>query len=182
MTLAVVTMEEVIGVGADSVDLTGFLHLFGADEHSGTTIDDYLDFPIDGTVGGVVYSYERWIRARFDTGFLGVRAYRFFSPTVASLPAGWTFKFGTTSSYATPVTTASTIATTALPSADPGRGSPNAGGASLVDGSTTRYSDWIVLQAIVDTDMVGGSGPAFGFDLGDVAIPIEYDFYWTESE
>lgn len=182
MSLAAVTIEEAVGAAQDTVDLTGYLHLLGADEHSGTTSSGYTGFPLDGSSTGLVYSYERWVRARFDPGFTNVSAFRFYSPTVATLPTGWTFRMGTTSTYATPVNTASTIATATMRHNDPGRLAPNVGGGSSpVDGTVTRYSDWIVIQAVVDTSTVSGSGPAFGYSSGSTPNLIEFDFYWTES-
>ena len=184
MTPAIVTLEEAVGSGQDTVDLTGYLHLLGADDHSGSAATSYNSYPLDGTgQTTTVYSCERWIRARFQGNFIDVRSFRFVAPTLAQPANGWSFKMGTATQYATPSTGVSTIAVTPLPVADPGRANPNAGGATTVVGDgTTTYSDWIVIQATVDLSTVDGSGPVYGYTVGGVPVLIEYDFLWTESE
>jgi hypothetical protein len=189
-----VQVEEAVGASRNTVELETYLHVMGADEHSPQTAygftqagmnDSSSSYPGTTTFPGDtfpedLYSYERWVRVRFDPNFNTVRAFRFWAPNMTDVPIGWTVKYGTTSTYATPVNTASSIATSPVPTSDPGQASPNAGGAVRLAGTGTQYSDWIVLQASADVAVVG-PGPVLGFSLEGTLIPIEFRFAWTET-
>lgn len=175
-----VSLEEATGAAEDIVEIESYVHIVGADKHSPQTAYGFTQDGMNGDGPGTVYSYERWVRVRFGPNFNTVRAFRFWAPNLTSIPTGWTVKYGTTSSYATPVGTASSIATHAVPTSDPGQASPNAGGGTRLAGTGTQYSDWIVLQASANTAVVA-PGPVLGFSLEGVLIPIEFAFSWTET-
>lgn len=201
---ASVSLEESIGASRDTVKLTSRLHILGGDLHSPQTDYGFVTsglnnpnatpvpptspgstlypgmttFPGNGTL--TAYSYERWVRVRFDPDFNTVRGFRFWAPNLTGVIPGWSVKYGTTSTYRAPSNNPSSIATTSVPTSDPGRDTPNAGGASRLTGTGTQYSDWIVLQASADLTVVS-HGPVLGFSLEGTLIPIEFAFAWTES-
>lgn len=173
---AVAQIIEAIGVSEDDLAV-GSLALLASDEHS------TVSYGGDPLVPGAnpsdwVYSYERWFRVQLSGDYVSVAAYRVWVPSLV-IPGGWEVHFGTTDSYATPVDTASAIATGPVPTSDPGPTSPNAGGGTPVTGPGTTYSDWIVLQARAQ----GGSppGPILGFDYLGVALPLLFEFHWSEG-
>lgn len=177
---AIVNLEEAVGASQDAADVDSYVHIMAADVHSPQSLYGFTESGIADPSSGTVYSFERWVRVRFDPSFNTVRAFRFWSPNLTTLPIGWTVKYGTSSSYVTPVNTASSIATTAVPTSDPGEATPNAGGGTPLIGTGTQYSDWIVLQVSIDST-VAGPGPVLGFSPEGSLIPVSFCFNWTES-
>lgn len=177
---AEVALEEAVGPAQDTQDVESFLHLMALDEHSPQDQYGYAQGAMNDTGSGVLYTYERWVRVRFTPQFNTVKDFRAWAPNLVDIPEGWTIKFGTASSFQTPVNTASSIATIPMPTSDPGAASPNAGGESPLAGTGTQYSDWIVLQASADTAVVG-PGPVLGFSTEGTLIPIQFAFTWIET-
>lgn len=175
---AQINVEERTGTG--SSDIEQFVHIIATDDHSPQSAYGYADGAMNDTNTGTLYTCERWIRVRFSPDFNAVSKFRFFAPNLTDLPPGWTVNFGTSSTFQTPVSTASSIATTPVPTSDPGRAAPNAGGTARLAGTGTQFSDWIVLQASADTAVVG-PGPVLGFSTEGTLIPVEFCFVWTES-
>lgn len=176
---AIVTVEEVVGSG-DSSDVEQYVHLMASDAHSPQIPYGYAEGALNDTGSGVLYTFERWVRVRFDPEFGAVRAFRLWAPNLVYLPPGWSVQFGVAHDFQTPVNTASSIAVEPVPTSDPGAESPNAGGDVALTGTGTQHSDWIVLQASVDT-AIAGPGPVLGFSTEGALIPIEFTFVWTES-
>lgn len=176
---ATVNVEERTGDNTSS-DIEQFVHLMARDMHSPQIAYGYAEGAMNDTGSGVLYTYERWIRIRFDPKFNTVKGFRFWAPNMTALPDGWTVNYGTATEFQTPANTESSIAVTPVPTSDPGSASPNAGGEARLAGTGTQYSDWIVLQASVDTAVVG-PGPVLGFSTEGTLIPIEFCFVWTET-
>lgn len=179
---ASVAVEEAVGPNRDIIQLGSRLHLLGSDIHSPQTDYGFATAGMSQASSGTVYSYERWVRLRFEPTYNTLRAFRLWAPNLAGMPPGWTVKYGTTSSYSTPVNAASSVATTPVPTSDPGRNAPNAGGVSRLIGTgrDPQFSDWIVLQASADVSVIG-PGPVLGFSLEGTVIPIQFMFAWIET-
>lgn len=176
---ATVSAEEAIGNG-DTVPVAEWVHLMAEDVHSPQSAYGYAQGSMNDTGSGVTYTYERWIRIRFDPKFNTVSRFRFWVPNLDDIPDGWTVKYGTAPQFRMPVNTSSAIATTPVPTSDPGWEFPNIGGETRLAGTGTQYSDWIVLQASADTAVVG-PGPVLGFSTEGTLIPLQFAFVWTET-
>lgn len=171
-----VSLEEAVGPTQDSVDVE-WVHLLMDDQHSGQSDYGYAENPLHGT--GTLHTCERWFRLRFAPGYGTARAFRFWL-LESSAPPGWTLRYGTTPSYAAPTSVPSSVATNPLPTSDPGRAAPNVNASAQLIGTETQYTDWIVMQATVDTDLAN-HGPVIGFSAEGALIPIELRFAWTET-
>ena len=172
--VATVSPIEYIGVPPGLPHATEFIHLLSADAYS-TSVRSFTESPIyPRTDGGPVFSMERWLRFRFLQPFTQVFDFKFWMPDLI-VPTGWTFQYGTTHTYQQPTNGPSTIATGPVPTTKPEE--PNVGGVPPLDGDEERYSDWIVLQAVVDGD--APVGPMRGF-IGNDPQPLQYRFDWTE--
>lgn len=170
-----VALQEAVGAGPDILGAT-IVHLLGVDVHSGGTSRIPVPLTLDGS--GPVYSYERWIRLIMTPPFVALQDFRFWVPNYVSEP-GWQVTWGTTGTYQTPVNTPSSIATSPLPTTDPGRTNPNVNAGDVFSGTGTQYSDWIVVQASVDSS--ASVGPLLGFNPDSSPVEIEYMFAWTET-
>ncbi len=104
-------------------------------------------------------SYERYARIHVvdlggSTKINNLRVYR----SGAALPSGISIKYGQSTAYATPVKTASTIATVDIPASLPTSENLFIGGAAGGALTAAGYSDYAVFQAQLDsTASVGGS-------------------------
>jgi len=139
------------------------------------SVDDYDDTGTDYQTNTILipdsgsnYSYERWFRIKFTGTFNSITNCRFFRSAGATLPTGVDLLAGSTETPATPVDTASTIATTTLSSWDelteaisiqPSAGISNDG----------DYSAYGVLQLKVDSTTTQTG------DIGDQTITVVYD-------
>lgn len=169
-----VTAVEYIGPPPGLGRATEYIHLLGVDAYS-TAVRSFADNPIfPREDGGPVYSMERWLRFHFAQPFTQVFDFKFWMPDLV-VPDGWLFRYGTTTSYQQPTNAPSAIATGPVPTTKPEE--LNVGGNPPLDGTEERYSDWIVLQAIVDGD--APVGPMRGF-VGNDPRPLQYRFDWTE--
>jgi len=143
-----VELLEAIGYGqygpASEVLVDGTVHLCGEDVH---TPDDVLQQAIKANSDGTPsYSYERWVRVRFVPPFGLVGQFRFWADPV-DIPDGWNITWGWTDNYKVPTNAPSEIATSALPTFDPGIASANFGQPVALDGRSIRYTAYLVLQA-----------------------------------
>ena len=135
--------------------------------------------PITGTTG-TVYSTERWVRLRFEAPFNSVQGARFWVPNASSIAAGWTIKWGTSASYQTPVSTASTIATGSLPTTDPGINAPNLIAAPITGDQGDGFTLWLVLQATVDLSTAGPQ--VIGYDPESITPePLKLQIAWVDT-
>lgn len=168
-------LQEAVGLEPDIEDAV-VVHLLSADIHSGL-LSSVIPAPLNLNGGsGPIYSYERWIRLAMTPPFVSYHEFRFWVPDFVAEP-GWLVTWGTTPSYQAPVNTISTVATSPIPTADPG--SPNLNPGVVFTGDDVHYSDWVVLQARVDASAT--VGPMLGFNQDGVPVEIEYMFGWTET-
>lgn len=171
--VATVSLIERLGSGEEQV--ASHLHVLEIDVFSDGE-RNYGDYAIRPDISGVpTYSMERWVRWRFEEPFTQVADIYFWVPGLV-VPEGWTLRYGSTETFVQPTNAPSSIAVSELPTSKPA--APNAGGVPPLEGTETRYSDWIVLQASVNTD--AAIGPMLGYDGVD-PVPIEYRLDWTES-
>ena len=151
MTDAVVTLRVSYGTNAatESASQTGIVFC-AADALSGADV-------APGTV-----SYERWVRLALDTANShSITALSFTAHPV--LPTGVTIKYGVTDTPATPVNTASTIATHTLDS------DHVIWDTNTYDANSDR-SRYLVLQMAVASDATSGPITQNGLTFG-----------WTQS-
>lgn len=163
---AVVDLLEAIGPAPASEHVVNTLNLLSKDEHSDSFYAPAAKLRRNSN-GSVTYSCERWVRLRFSPPFGAVSNVRFWMPNYQP-STGWTVQWGTADTYRQPSRDRSSLATAAVPTADPGAGNV---GLDLAMGDTTRYSDWIVIQA----QWTGSSTGAIQAD------PLDFAFDWTES-
>lgn len=185
--LATVSLQEAIGAGPTIRALTSseqYLHLQAISSLSeAATATSYLDAPMQshGETSGTLYTFEKWIRVRFDPPFNTVSRFRFWTPNLdpaVLAAAGRSVQWGSTDSYRPPMNSPSTIAVNPILTADPV--SPNCGGEQHLEGTQTRYSDWIVLQACAQLG-VADPGPALGYDSSNEPVQIAFAFAWSET-
>lgn len=154
-----VDILEAIGYGPDDESVASAINLLGLDAHS----DIVATIRRDPT-GRPVYSYERWLRMRFQQTEGSVGNIRFWIDNLAP-GSGWSLLYGVTALYRKPVNTASVIAVEPVPTIDPGGAAAN-----VLRGFTSTYSPWIVLQACWSAS-------------GDAPMQIDaldYRFAWDE--
>lgn len=109
------------------------------------------------------YSFERWVRLRVDSApALGVA--NFWFETSGDLPDGVVVRFGVTDTPATPVATASAVATREL---QPDRRYIFDTNTYAASGDHTRY---LVFQEQVASDVDPGA-----------IDPLDYTFGWVEA-
>jgi len=103
------------------------------------------------------YSYEKWLKALFTGSFTRIENLQFWKSAGAYV-TGETIKWtGNYTTYTVPIQTVSTIATTAVPTADPGTANVGIGGSLSGSLVATGYSDFILLQASVTTAASAGA-------------------------
>lgn len=114
-------------------------------------------------------SYEVWIRAHFTGTFNQVDNLQFWMSTDFSPNTGLALKWeGEQTSYVTPVKTTSSVATTAIPTADPGTANVSIGGNLAGNLTSAGYSDYIVLQ--LQTTVAAAPG-----DTSLAVVTLQYD-------
>lgn len=171
-------LVELVERTADGDQPSNYLNLLAQDVSSMAYQAPDLEgslYPLQIPDTGTAYSYERWFRFRFTPPFNAVQMFRFFCPNYQAVD-GWTVLWGTASVYSTAVNTPSTVAVNPLPTTDPLVA--NCGGSSALDGSQVRYTDWIVLQASVDSTALAGPFQGYGGD--NRPSRLDYDFRWLE--
>jgi len=137
-------------------------NLFNFKSADDATAANYTSNPI---VAGE-NSYEVWLRAHFTGTFNTVDNIQFWMSTDFSPNTGLAVKWeGAEVTYATPVATTSTVATTAVPTSDPGTANVSIGGS--LGGSLTAagYSDYIVLQLQTTVSAAAGDTSLATFTL-----------------
>ena len=132
------------------------LNLLSADLGSGETPAAY---PIISPDEGTNYSYERWFRVYVVDmgGSSRIQNLRIYADT-ATPSTGCTIKYGNSPTYATPVATASTIATSNIPISLPSENLYIGGSAGGYMDTNGDASDYGVLQlSVSSTATVGGN-------------------------
>jgi hypothetical protein len=126
------------------------------------TESDYTTYPI--TAGN--NSYEVWLQGHFTDTFNSIDNIQFWMSTDFSPNTGLSVKWeGEETTYATPVKTASTVATTAVPTSDPGTANVSISGSLAGSLSAAGYSDYIVLQLQTTTGAAAGDTSLATFTL-----------------
>jgi hypothetical protein len=131
------------GAGATETVLgsTGNLQNFKSVDTAG--IADYAANPI--TAGS--NSFETWFRMKWTGSFNRISDVRFWQSTAFSPSTGLqVFWSGTQETYLTPSSGTSSIATSSIPTSDPGTANVNIGGSLTGCLTSSGYSGNIVLQ------------------------------------
>ena len=156
------TVNETYGTSPGTSVDTSYVNLLSASIASGsdtTTVPNAN--PIAIPAAGSAYSYERWIRGHWTGSFSSITSITFWKYS-GSLGTGVTLNAGLVASqtYATPVVTASAIATSGIPTSQ---------GAGLTPTYGSNYCYYIVLQLVVGTTASSGS-------IGT----MDYRYGWNE--
>lgn len=127
------------------------------------TESDYTTYPI--TAGN--NSYEVWLRGHFTGTFNTIDNIQFWMSTDFSPNTGLAvyWKGNNVGDYVTPVKTASAIATSTVPTSDPGTANVSIGGSLSGSLSAAGYSDYIVLQLQTTTSAAAGDTSLATFTL-----------------
>jgi len=103
------------------------------------------------------YSYEKWIKGRFTGSFTSVDNLIFWKSD-GDYVTGETMKYtGQATTFATPINTVSTNATTAVPITEPATANVSIGESLTGSLTATGDSDFIVLQASVTSYASSGA-------------------------
>ena len=134
------------------------LNFLGADLGSGETPADH---PVEIPPSGTNYSYERWFRAYVSDmgGMSKVKNFRVYANTTSPI-SGTTIKYGTTTTYATPKNTASSVATSDIPTSEPSENLYIGGSAGGEITSAGNYTDYGVIQLVVPSTASLAAGSA----------------------
>lgn len=165
MAVTLVTSETHGAAAGTVVDSTTQINLIGTDAASGGSGSAFS--PLQIPAAGTTYSYERFIRAKFNGTFATVNNVKFYK-SAGTLGTGYTIKAASrgASAYTTPVNTASSYATADVPTVVGSALTASAGDIS----SAGSYSQYIVLQAQVATTATTGSATA-----------ATYTWQWDET-
>lgn len=127
---------------------------------------NYSTYPV---VAGT-HSYEVWLRGHFTGDFNTVDNLQFWQSTAFSPATGLEveYKANNVGAYVQAVKTESTIATTAIPTSDPGAANVSIGGSLAGALTADGYSDYIVLQLHTTTDAAAG-------DTSAAVMTLQYD-------
>lgn len=141
-----------------TVDLGASGNLFNFKDVDDATPANYTSNPITASdTANQGRSYEVWLRMHFTGTFNVINNLQFWMSTNFSPATGLTvYANMARAAYATPVKTDSTIATTAVPTADPGTANISIGGSLSGTLSAVGYSDYIVLQLDVASTAASG--------------------------
>lgn len=151
-----------------TVDLGESGNLFNFKDKDDATASNYSSYPItasDNPDEG--RSYEVWLRAHFTGTFNKIDNLQFWMSTNFNPSTGLTvyWKGNNVGSYTTPVKTDSTIATTQVPTEDPGTANVSIGGSLSGSLTSPGYSDYIVLQLDVASTAASGDTSLCVFSL-----------------
>ena len=131
-----------------------------------STGTDYQDNPITVLESGTAYSYERWMKVRFDGTFNAIENVIAWKSAGTYSDAGISINAGETDTGATPVDTSSSIATAAIPTTEETAIDITPSGGIEDDGD---FTDFLVAQLVVaDTTTTPG-------DIGEQTLTVQYD-------
>lgn len=143
--------------GASSGNLFNFKN-----SNSLVSAADYTTYPV---VAGA-NSYEVWLRGKWSGTFNKIENLQFFKSSGgpdSGISIKWDGAGNTT--YVTPVATASSIATTDVPTADPGTANVSIAGSVAGNLTAAGYSDYIVLQAQTTVSASAGDSSSYVFSM-----------------
>lgn len=146
-----------------TVDLGSSGNLFNFKSIDDATAANYSSNPV--TAG--LNSYEVWLRAHFTGTFNTIENLQFWMSTDFSPNTGLTLKYkaNNQTSYVTPTASTSSVATTAMPTSDPGTANVSIGGSLSGTLSAAGYSDYIVIQLQTTTSAAAGDTSLATFTL-----------------
>lgn len=156
------------GAGATVVDLGSSGNLANFKDIDDATAANYSSNPITASdTADQGRSYEVWLRAHFTGTFNKVDNLQFWMSTDFSPNTGLTVKWkgNNAGSYATPVKTDSTVATSNVPTSDPGTANVSIGTSLSGNLTAAGYSDYIVLQLDVASTAASGDTSLATFTL-----------------
>lgn len=148
--------------GSQTTADTTAINLLSTNTASGSdTTTNTAAAPITIPAASNAYSYERYIRGHWTGTFTSISSVTFWKKS-GTLGTGVTINAASkgNQTYATPVNTASSIATAAIPTTQ---------GAGLTPAYSTAFSDYVVLQLVVASTASSGN-------IGT----ITYTFGWNE--
>jgi hypothetical protein len=127
-----------------------------------TTPSNYTSYPV--TAGN--NSYEVWLRAHFTGTFTTISNLQFWksdSNTDTGISIKWDGSGNTV--YATPINTTSTVATTSMPTSDPGTANVSIAGSLGGSLSAAGYSDYAVMQLQTTVAAAAGDSSTYSFTM-----------------
>ena len=149
-------------------DLGASGNLFNFMDEDSNTVANYSTKPITASdTADQGNSYEVWLRAHLTDTFNVIDNFQFWQSTAFSPVTGLTLKYkaNNVGAYQTPVKTTSTIATTSMPTSDPGTANVSIGGSLSGTLVAAGYSDYIVVQLHVGTTAASGDSSLAVFSL-----------------
>lgn len=158
------TASETHGAsGSPTTADNAFISLLSANIGSGTdATTNARENPVAIPGAGSAYSFERWLRGHWTGTFTSVSAIALWKNS-GTLNSGFVVNLGTpgTGTYATPVATASSVATAAI---------PTTAGTALSLGPTTLsaagYSYYAVVQGVIASTAASGVNPTCTWRFG----------------
>lgn len=145
-----------------TTDLGSSGNLFNFKSADDATAANYSSNPV---VAGE-NSYEVWIRAHLTGTFNTIENLQFWMSTDFSPNTGLSVKWeGEQTTYVTPTASTSSVATTAVPTSDPGTANVSIGGSLSGQLTGAGYSDYIVLQLQTTTSAAAGDSSLAVFTL-----------------
>lgn len=154
--------SQSIGAGPTRVDLGSSGNLFNFKNTDTNTVADYAANPI--TAGN--NSYEVFLQGHFTGVFNLIQDIRFWQSTAFSPSTGLTVKWkGTQTIYLQPAAVTSSLATSSVPTSDPGTANVSIGGNLSGSLTTSGYTDYIVLQLQTTTAAAAGDSSLGTFTM-----------------
>ena len=114
------------------------------------------------------YSFEKYVKGHFSDSFTRVENIQFWKSAGAYVSGEGVNFTGQVIAYATPTNSASSGANTAIPVAEPGTANVSIGGSLSGSLTSEGSTDFIVLQATVDTSAAAGL-------VNTKTITLQYD-------
>lgn len=154
--------------GPTTTDLGSSGNLFNFKDVDDATAANYSTNPIVASdTANAGRSYEVWLRGHFTGTFNTVNNLQFWQSVAFSPATGLTvtWKGNNQTAYVTPVKTDSSVATAAVPTADPATANVSIAGSLSGSLSAAGYSDYIVLQLDVGTTAAAGDTSLATFTL-----------------
>lgn len=140
-------------------------NLMSVDSYDSTG-SQYQDNPIVVLESGTAYSYERWIRIRFDGSFNLIDNVKAWKSAGTFSDAGISIYAGDTNTGVTPTDSQSSIATSTIPTTEGTATDITPSSDIDTDGN---FTDYLVLQLrVADTTTTPG-------DIGTQTITFQYD-------
>ena len=151
------------GASEVSTDLGETGNLFNFKNVDSATASDYTSYPI--TAGN--NSYEVYLRGHWTGTFNKIDNLQFWMSTDFSPNTGLSVKLAANgvTTYTQPISATSTVATTAVPTSDPGSENLYIGGASGGSLTAAGYSDYVVLQLQTTVSAAAGDTSLAEFSL-----------------